>query len=226
MRESKLLTQPLRAGSGGSRRVASELGLTSARGRENCVPTNQPVADSKAWGLTSAHKQPPLLGSVQVRQGSMSRYNQSNQALASQSHLDKLSQTVPHPAAVANMMPPATTVVRECRTPVVPSWPRAASPDTRRCTLGSIQQPIKAQAICSSTPTTALPPPRLAATQPPRSSSSGTSLPHRLTATPTPAPAAASQHVWAYPTSASTVYRGCDERRRSSVGAYYARATA
>jgi len=195
-------------------RASSELGLASARDRENYPPPNQSPFHGQA-GLALKH---PLkacdgsactrqAGSVQVRQGSMPRYGHcaGRQAMTSQGHLDALSQTVAH-----------TAVLRECRTPLVPNWPRAASPESRRCTL-----PIKAQAICHSI---ALPPPRLVASQQTRSigASGSTSLPQRLTATPVSA-VAAPQHLRPYPTGG--MYRGGEDRRRASVPgpAYYAR---
>lgn len=209
--------QRFRTGPSAGRRVASELGLASARGRENAenyAPPNQSILAGKAWlkpvlkarEATMGGSHSRQAGSVQVRQGSMSMYGK---AMNGQSPLDMLSKTVSHPAAMSNL-------VRECRTPLVPtSWPRATSPDTRRCTFGTLQQqPLKAKAISTST---ALPPPRLAASQPPRSNC----IPTRLAATATPA-AAPPQHIWAYSTGAA-VYRGCDAGRRS-VG--YARIAA
>lgn len=213
--------QRFRTGPGAGRRVASELGLASARGRENgenYAPGNQSILAGKAWlkpvlkarEATMGGSHSRQAGSVQVRQGSMAMYGK---AMNGQSPMvDMLSKTVSHPAAVSNM-------VRECRTPLVPtSWPRAASPDTRRCTFGTMQQqplPLKAKAITTST---ALPPPRLAASQPPRSNC----MPTRLAATATPAPAPPPQHILAYSTGPA-VYRACDGGRRS-VG--YARMTA
>lgn len=211
--------QRFRTGPGAGRRVASELGLSSARGRENgenYAPPNQSILAGKAWlkpvlkareaTLGGSHSR--QAGSVQVRQGSMAMYGK---AMNGQSPMDMLSKTVSHPAAVSNL-------VRECRTPLVPaSWPRAASPDTRRCTLGTMQQqalPLKAKAITTSS---ALPPPRLAASQPPRSNC----VPTRLAAAATPAPAPP-HHILAYSTGAP-VYRACDGGRRS-VG--YARMAA
>jgi len=243
-------TQPLIVSSGEGRREASKLRLKSAPGLENYAPTNMSLADGKTARVILSGSKPPSLkaregavscsnsrqaGSVQMRALSMPRYGQCPraQALAGKSHLDVLSQTVSHRVVVSNLVPPSTTV-RECRTPTVPNWPRATSPDTCRCTqeVAQPQQPVKAQAIPQSTSaqaSTVLPAPRLAVSQPPRSGgSSGTTLSQRLAATPKPAPAAP-QHVWAYSAggaAAATVYRGCDARRRASMpgGAYYARA--
>jgi serine/threonine protein kinase len=200
----------------------------SARGRENAPPSNTLPASSltkppssiklrEAIAGTSVPRQP---SSVQVRGGSMSRFGYgSTQVLNGQP--DMLSQTVSHPASISKMMPPSSTPgVHECRTPLVPtSWPRASSPEARRVSTVQHQQ-LKAHAIypSASQAPTALPPPRLAASQPPRAG--GAPLPPRLTAT-------ATSHPCAYPASnAAAVYRGQEDRRRTSVPgvAYYARA--
>jgi len=194
-RDGQAVAQSLRTRIGAGRRVASELGLATARGCENSPPVNQCANDGKAW-LTakSVHGRDVntrQAGSVQVRQGSMPRYGQV-----------------------------AAGQVRECRTPLVPNWPRAASPDTRRCSLSQTVKAVPSHGQGSTT----LPPPRLAATQP-RSGGAGHALQARIAAT-TPTPAQ-TQHVWAYP-AANAVYRGCDERRRASVPGshYYARTAA
>lgn len=209
----------LRADSG-AWRASSEMTLTSARDRENAPPSNMSAAE--AWFATKqplkarnastcqGTAKPRHAGSLQVRQGSMPRYGRCSgrQAMTSQSHLDALSQTVSH-----------TTVVRECRTPLVPTMPRASSPQSIRCTL-----PIKAQAISKSN---ALPPPRLVASHQSRGNgvAGTTTLPQRVTTTPVSG-AAAPQHLWAYPTgtcghTALQQYTGQDRRRASVSGAAY-----
>merc|ERR1719335_932349 len=112
------------------------------------APANQVLAGGKQTCVSK----PRQAGSVQVRQGSMSRYGASK--------VDMLSQTA---SAVVSNVQHATSAstVRECRTPIMPNWPRAASPErcmASRCTL----QPQAIQLVPGSTQ---LPPPRLAASR-------------------------------------------------------------
>lgn len=189
-----------RAGLGAGRRVVHDMGLATARDRENMAPANQVLAGGKQTCVSK----PRQAGSVQVRQGSMSRYGASK--------VDMLSQTA---SAVVSNVQHATSAstVRECRTPIMPIWPRAASPErcmASRCTL----QPQAIQLVPGSTQ---LPPPRLAASQP------------RSVKTPAPAHQHhQQQHVWAYQAGGPAMYRACDDRRRASVpgGGYYTRPTA
>lgn len=193
-----------------------------APGQETVLPSSAtPDHTSKQ---SSVFRTIETAGSVQVRQGSISRYGLGSAQVMNnnQGQIDVLSQTVSNPATLSKMVPPSSASA------VYSKYPRCTSPEVqnRRCTLGSLQQPIKAHAIAQA-PTGqsqcpgALPPPRLAASQPPRSGSG--QCPPRLAATATP-----TSHLWAYSTgSATTMYRGTDERRRTSMSgaAYYARAS-
>jgi len=176
---------------------------TGGAGQENVAPSNA-MADNLSK-QSPVYRMCETAGSVQVRQGSISRYGLgSAQVMATQGQVDVLSQTFSHAAALTKIVPPSSASTMYSK------YPRCTSPEVqnRRCTLGSLQQPIKAHAIPQGVG--ALPPPRLAASQPTRSASGA--CPPRLSATATP-----TSHLWAYSSgSATTMYRGADDRRRSS----------